>query len=212
MWPTQNSVVGPAGRIEVLTANPPNKAEFLAIICHPHPLFGGTLHNKVVSTLERAFRERGAATIRFNFRGVGQSEGSFDQGMGESQDLFAIYQYARLYFPHLPLLLAGFSFGSYVAYQMQAQLNANRLYLIAPPVVSWDFQALTAPQMPTLIVQGEVDEVVDAQAVYEFAGTLPASARLQRMPECSHFFHGKLLELRESIQADLDRASIENIV
>jgi uncharacterized protein len=209
MWPKQDSVPGPAGCIEIVTAVPTHEAQFIAIICHPHPLFGGTMLNKVVTTLERAFRERGAATIRFNFRGVGQSEGSFDQGIGEAQDLFATYQYARQHFPQLPLLLAGFSFGSYVAYQMQAQLKPSRLYLIAPPVVSWDFQALAAPRMPTLIVQGEVDEVVDAQAVYEFASTLPASARLQRMSECSHFFHGKLLELRECIQADLDQSPSE---
>jgi uncharacterized protein len=207
MWPQETQINGPTGSLEIATAMPIAPATHLAIICHPHPLFGGTMQNKVVTTLERAFRESGCATIRFNFRGVAKSEGSYAQGVGEADDLLAIYQYARLHFVQLPLLLAGFSFGSYVAYRMQEKLQPKCLFLIAPPVVSWDFRAQAVPKMPTLIVQGEVDEVVDAEAVYQFANELPANVQLQRMAECSHFFHGKLLELRDCIQAHLAQTS-----
>jgi uncharacterized protein len=200
MWNDDHLIKGPAGSIEIATGIPNSPPSYLAIICHPHPLFGGTMQNKVVTTLERAFREFGSATIRFNFRGVGKSEGAFDQGIGESEDLLAIYQYARTYFPTLPLLLAGFSFGSYVAFRVQELLQPQRLFLIAPPVISWDFRALPAPLMPCLIVQGDADEVVDADAVEQFAKELPENIALQRMADCSHFFHGKLLELRECIQ------------
>ena len=194
------SIPGPAGNLEVACALPVvEEIGGIAIICHPHPLFGGAMGNKVVTTLERFFRERGFATLRFNFRGVGASEGVFDDGMGESEDLQAVAQFARRYFANLPLMLAGFSFGSFVAARMANKLGAAQLLSIAPPVGKWDFAALDRPRMPWTIVQGELDEVVEPQAVYEFAAQIQPAPALIRLPDATHFFHGKLLELRTAL-------------
>ena len=193
------SIPGPAGNLEVACALPTDEIVGIAIICHPHPLFGGAMGNKVVTTLERFFRERGFATLRFNFRGVGASEGVFDDGMGECEDLQAVAQFARRYFANLPLMLAGFSFGSFVAARMANTLGAAQLLSIAPPVGKWDFAALDRPRMPWTIVQGELDEVVEPQAVYDFAAQTQPPPTLIRLPEATHFFHGKLLELRAAL-------------
>lgn len=194
---TVKSIRGPAGNLEVACALPVVvEIRGFAVICHPHPLFGGAMGNKVVTTLERFFRETGFATVRFNFRGVGASQGVFDNGIGESGDLQAVTQFARQYFPDLPFMLAGFSFGSYVATRMANALNAAQLISIAPPVGKWDFAAIDSPRMPWTIVQGELDEVVEPQAVYDFVAKTKAAPTLIRLPEATHFFHGKLLELR----------------
>lgn len=193
-------IAGPAGVIELACALPAEPPRALAIICHPHPLFGGSMGNKVVTTTERSLRELGAATLRFNFRGVGKSEGRFDQGSGESEDLTAVYNHARRYFAELPLWLAGFSFGSYVAARSANALGAEHLISIAPPVESWDFSAFAAPKMSWLVLQGEADEVVSAEAVYAFVARQSPAPHLQRFPDTSHFFHGKLIELREALQ------------
>ncbi len=194
------SIQGPAGALEVATAMV-EQARAIAVICHPHPLFGGTMQNKVVTTLDRVFRERRCHTLRFNFRGVGQSEGRFDQGEGEALDLLAAVNFIRGQFPGLPLELAGFSFGSYVAAKMANQLHAQILLSIAPPVLSWDFSAID-PQMPWWIVQGGEDEVVTPEAVYQFAENHPRQPQLLRLPG-GHFFHGLLVELRERLLAAL---------
>ena len=193
-------ISGPAGVIELAAALPQTDVRALAIICHPHPLFGGSMGNKVVTTTERCLRELGAATLRFNFRGVGKSEGSFEHGIGESDDLAAVYQHARTFFPDQPFWLAGFSFGSYVAARSASALGADQLISIAPPVESWDFSAFAAPNMPWLVLQGEADEVVSAEAVYRFVERQTTPPTLVRFPETSHFFHGKLLELRAAIE------------
>jgi uncharacterized protein len=194
------SIQGPAGALEIATTMA-ESARAIAVICHPHPLFGGTMQNKVVTTLERVFRERLCHTLRFNFRGVGQSEGSFDQGEGEALDLLAAVNFIRGQFPSLPLELAGFSFGSYVAAKMANQLDAQLLVSIAPPVLSWDFSAID-PQMPWWIAQGAEDEVVAPDAVYRFAEQHPRQPQLLRMPG-GHFFHGLLVELRAELLAAL---------
>ena len=194
------SIAGPAGNLEVACAKPAiEEVRGFAIICHPHPLFGGAMGNKVVTTLKRLFRDSGFATARFNFRGVGASQGVFDNGIGESEDLQAVTQFARQYFPDLPLMLAGFSFGSYVAARMANTLDAAQLISIAPPVGKWDFAALDLPHMPWIIVQGELDEVVEPQAVYDFAATTQPAPILIRIADATHFFHGKLLELRAEL-------------
>lgn len=194
------AIIGPVGNLEVACAMPTTTETVgIAIICHPHPLFGGAMGNKVVTTLERFFRERGFATLRFNFRGVGASEGVFDNGMGESDDLHAVAQFARRYYPDLALMLAGFSFGSFVAARMANALGAAQLLSIAPPVSKWDFAALDKPRMPWTIVQGELDEVVEPQAVYDFVAQTQPAPTLIRLPDATHFFHGKLLELRTAL-------------
>jgi uncharacterized protein len=195
------SIPGPAGAIEIACASNTETPERIAIICHPHPLFGGSMGNKVVTTLERLFRDLHCVTVRFNFRGVAGSAGSFDHGEGEAEDLRAVYAFARRYFPDLPLDLAGFSFGSFVATRMANTLDAARLIAIAPPVLSWDFSKLD-PVMPWWIVQGEQDEVVAASAVYQFAAAHARQPTLLKLPG-GHFFHGLLPELRALLQAQL---------
>ena len=200
------SILGPVGNLEVACAIPATEEiGGFAVICHPHPLFGGAMGNKVVTTLERFFRERGFATLRFNFRGVGASQGAFDNGIGESDDLQAVTQFARQYFPEAQLYLAGFSFGSYVAARMANALDAVQLLSIAPPVGKWDFAAIAAPRMPWTIVQGELDEVVEPQAVYDFVAKADPAPTLIRIADATHFFHGKLLELRTVLTEHFDQ-------
>ncbi|PZQ12516.1 MAG: alpha/beta hydrolase [Rhodanobacter denitrificans] len=189
---------GPAGAIELACALPePGTARAgTAVICHPHPLQGGTMHNKVVTIIERALRELGLATVRFNFRGVGASEGSYDEGNGESDDLAAIVGWVREVRPGDAVWLAGFSFGSYVALRNAQRLDAAALVTVAPPVGRWDFSQITLPECPWLVVQGEEDEIVDPAAVFDWIDSLAEPPQLVRMPETGHFFHRRLMDLR----------------
>ncbi|WP_395679908.1 alpha/beta hydrolase [Dokdonella sp.] len=194
---------GAAGLIELACRVPAAGIEpraGVAIIAHPHPLQGGTMHNKVVTVTERALLELGLATVRFNFRGVGRSEGPHDNGIGETDDLVAIAQWARAQRPGDVLWLAGFSFGSYVTLRAAGRVQPAQLVLIAPPVGRWDLAGVAAPACPWLIVQGEEDEVVDANAVSEWASALQPPAQLIRMPETGHFFHRRLMDLRGALR------------
>jgi uncharacterized protein len=172
----------------------------VAIICHPNPVQGGTMHNKVVTTLARTLGELGLATLRFNFRGIGKSEGVHDEGRGESDDLIAIAEWVRRERPGDALWLAGFSFGSYVVLRAAARLDPAQLILVAPPVGRWDFSGITLPSCPMLIVQGEDDEVVDAQAVFAWADAQQPQPTVVRMPDTSHFFHRRLIDLRDAVK------------
>ena len=195
---------GPVGAIEVATE--PGETEAaepslgIAVICHPHPLHGGTMHNKVVTIIERSLRELGLDTVRFNFRGIGKSDGTFDEGVGESEDLAAVVEWARSVRPEAALWLAGFSFGSYVALRNAKRLGADALITIAPPVGRWDFKEFELPDCPWLVVQGEEDEVVDPQVVFDWIEQLDVAPQLVRMPETTHFFHRRLVDLRGAIK------------
>lgn len=192
---------GAAGSIELVAAiadEQPRAAT--AVICHPHPLQGGTMHNKVVTMLERSLRELGLDTVRFNFRGVGNSEGSFDEGKGEGDDLATIVDWVRATKPGDAIWLAGFSFGSYVALSRAVALDAAALISIAPPVGRWDFDSISLPDCPWLIVQGEEDEVVDPAAVFAWVDSLADPPHLVRMPETGHFFHRRLIDLRGAVK------------
>jgi alpha/beta superfamily hydrolase len=192
---------GPSGALEVATAIPADDARAgTVVICHPHSLQGGTMTNKVVTTLERALRELGLATVRFNFRGVGQSGGAFDDGIGETEDLAAVTGWVRRVRPLDALWLAGFSFGSYVALRAARRLDAAQLIQIAPPVGRWQFAQIVLPDCPWLVVQGDADEIVDAQAVYAWIASLPRPPQLVKLADTSHFFHGKLMDLRSVVQ------------
>ncbi|QIL19489.1 alpha/beta hydrolase [Thermomonas sp. HDW16] len=195
---------GPAGRIEAALDAPEADVAarpVLAIICHPLPTEGGTMHNKVVTMAARALRESGVTTLRFNFRGVGQSEGTFDDGAGELDDLRAVAAWARAQHPDKALWLAGFSFGAYISLRLAVELGAAALLSIAPPVGrNWDFSAIDLPTAPWLVIQGDADEVVDPQAVYAWLATLPRQPELVRMPDTSHFFHRKLMDLRGAVK------------
>ena len=197
-------LAGPAGRIEAAFDAPDADVParpLLAIVCHPLPTEGGSMHNKVVTMAARALREVGATTLRFNFRGVGQSEGRFDDGVGELDDLRAVAAWARANHPDKILWLAGFSFGAYVSLRLAVELRAAALVSIAPPVGrSWDFSAIEVPTAPWLVIQGEADEIVDPQAVFAWLATLPRQPRLVRMPDTSHFFHRKLMDLRGALK------------
>ncbi len=193
---------GPAGAIELACALPVADIARagVAIVCHPHPLQGGTMHNKVVTIVERALLELGLAVVRFNFRGVGKSEGVHDNGIGETDDVLAIATWLREVRPGDALWLGGFSFGAYVALRASGQLPLAQLILIAPPVGRWDFGAIAAPTCPWLIVQGDEDEVVDAKAVFAWAEALQPAPHLVRMPETGHFFHRRLMDLRGALK------------
>jgi alpha/beta superfamily hydrolase len=193
---------GPAGALE-LACDVPDAGiarAGVAIVCHPNPVQGGTMNNKVVTTLARTFGELGLATVRFNFRGIGKSEGVHEEGRGESEDLVAIAEWVRGERPGDALWLAGFSFGSYVVLRVAAKLDPAQLVLVAPPVGRWDFADIALPSCPALVVQGEEDEVVDAQAVFAWAQAQAPKPTVVRMPQTSHFFHRRLLDLRDAVK------------
>ena len=199
------TIDGPAGAIEAACDDPEEGAlqlPIVAVLCHPLPTEGGTMHNKVVTMAARALRECGANTIRFNFRGTGQSAGTFDEGQGESDDLRAVVAYAREKFPSHTLWLGGFSFGAYVSYKCAHALQPGLLLSIAPPVGrSWRFDDIPHPNCPWIVIQGEEDEIVDAQAVKAWVATLQPQPEFVSMPDTSHFFHRKLMDLRGAIKS-----------
>lgn len=198
------TIPGPAGRIEAALDLPEAGAlvqPVLAIVCHPLPTEGGSMHNKVVTMAARALRESGVTTLRFNFRGVGQSEGVFDDGQGELDDLRAVAAWARGEHPEKALWLAGFSFGAWVSLRAAGELGAAALISIAPPVGrSWSFDDIAIPTIPWLLIQGEADEIVDARAVFDWVDTLPQAPLVVKMPDTSHFFHRKLIDLRGAVK------------
>jgi alpha/beta superfamily hydrolase len=193
---------GPAGVLEVATAVPEADCARAGsvVICHPNPAQGGTMRNKVITMLERSLRESGLATVRFNFRGIGASTGAFDNGDGETGDLVAVAQWLRKARPQDALWLAGFSFGSYIALRSARSLAADALVTVAPPVGLYEFGELAMPGCPWLVVQGEADEVVDPQGVFEWIETLDPKPVLVRMPDTGHFFHRRLMDLRGAVK------------
>ena len=199
---------GPAGALEVAVDLPEADVAaqaIVAVICHPLPTEGGTMHNKVVTMAARSLRELGVTTVRFNFRGAGASEGTFDHGEGELDDLRAVVAWVRNTRPDAALWLGGFSFGAYVSLRGAMALQPSVLISIAPPAGRWDFERIVPPTMPWLVIQGEEDEVVHPQAVYDWFEQMTqaqpgANAALVRIPQTSHFFHRKLIDLRGAIK------------
>lgn len=194
---------GPAGALELAVDLPDAdtpRVPATAIVCHPLPTEGGTMHNKVVTMAARSLRELGIATVRFNFRGTGASAGVFDHGEGEGEDLRAVARWVREQRPGDALWLAGFSFGAYVSLKLASELGPAVLVSIAPPAGRWDLAAIDTPRMPWLVIQGDADEIVDPQAVHAWLESLDSDAQLVRMPDTSHFFHRKLLDLRGAIK------------
>ena len=195
-------LAGPAGDIEAAVEAPAPQDERAgtAVICHPLPVQGGTMHNKVVVMIERSLRELGLRTVRFNFRGVGNSAGEFDEGRGETLDLLAVAEWVQKVRPNDALWLAGFSFGSYVALLAARHLPVKQMISVAPPVGRWDFSAAIAPPCPWLVVQGEDDDIVEPQKVYEWVDGMADKPTLVRMPETGHFFHRRLMDLRGAVK------------
>ncbi len=200
---------GPQGNLEASLSYPDTTAEKAAtvVICHPHPLHGGSMANKVVGTLCETFNSMGVPALRFNFRGVGQSDGRFDEGRGESEDLRAIACWVRTRYPSAPLWVAGFSFGAYVAMRAQPVVSAQRLLLVAPPVSLFDFENLPPVTVPWMVIQGDRDEVVDVHLVKEWVRLHPCRPLFRLMADTDHFFHGRLNRLRKTIRAVWGRQS-----
>ena len=196
-------IPGPAGILEGLTACPKKETRgMVAVILHPHPLYGGTLNNKVVHYLSRTCNLLGIPSLRFNFRGVGMSSGEYDAGRGEVDDCLAVLDWIAQRRPGFPVWLAGFSFGAYVAYQVAGRdARVERLLTVAPPVNLFDFSDLPTPKCPWTLVQGENDELVPLSAVRSWAETLPQQPDWIGLP-ADHFFHGKLNLLSQAL---LDR-------
>ena len=189
---------GPAGLIEcaVDVPEPELVRPATVVICHPHPLHGGSMRNKVVTILERSMRELGLRTVRFNFRGAGQSEGAHDDGYGETDDLFAVAEWVRKTRPNDALWLGGFSFGSYIALRAALNLHVGQLITIAPPAERYPFDSLHHPECPWLVVQGDEDEVVNIDAVRTWIATVEPPPDLIVMEKADHFFHRRLMDLR----------------
>ena len=187
---------GPVGALQCAVDEPAAAPRGLALVCHPHPLHGGTLDNKVVQTLARAFDQMGLRALRFNFRGVGSSQGAWDDGRGEIDDALAALQGFRE--PALPLVLAGFSFGAYVASQVASRLNGadavGRVVLVGPAVQS--FAVAPVPQ-DSLVIHGEADEVVSLSSVLDWAR--PHVVPVTVVPGAGHFFHGQLPLLKSLV-------------
>lgn len=193
---TQTLIDGPAGPLEIAFQQPATAATALALICHPHPVHGGTMDNKVVQTLAKAFLELGYATMRFNFRGVGNSVGSFDEGIGETEDAAAALAWARAQVsPSLPLIGAGFSFGCFVQSRLLPRSQPQQLVLVGPAVSR--FQLAEVPK-DTLVVHGEEDDVVPLDAVMTWAR--PQGLPVTVFPGTGHFFHGRLTELKAVVK------------
>ena len=194
---------GPVGQLEALyldSAEPRG----LALLCHPNPVQGGTMMNKVVSTLQRTARDAGLVTLRFNYRGVGASAGSHDMGTGEVDDALAAARWLRGKYPDLPLTLLGFSFGGFVATSLGGRLEAEgvklaRLFMVAPAVMRLRDEDALPQTCPITVIQPETDEVIDPQLVYDWSKDLSRPHELLKVAECGHFFHGKLPELKELV-------------
>lgn len=197
-------IEGPVGQIECLVEELSGPgSEVAAVICHPHPLFGGSMENKVVHTVSRALHRLNINTVRFNFRGVGQTSGEHDEGRGETDDAVAVVDWAMQHFEARQLWLAGFSFGAWIAVRVAAQRQCTQLITIAPPVQRFAIRDEPQPECDWLIVQGSADELVDCDAVIAWVNELQPGPELVVLPGVDHLFHGALTELRETLVSNL---------
>ena len=205
-------LAGPAGGLEALIESAPAGGEVTApvsafgVICHPHPLYGGTMDNKVVWALARSFQQLGAPVIRFNFRGVGRSAGTHDEGRGETDDALAVAAWGRRRWPQAALWLAGFSFGGAVAVRAAPVMQPQRLVAVAPGINKTDVGDAPPPACPWLIVQGDADDVVPPDVVIAWARRLSPTPELAVLPGAGHYFHGRINELREVVVGFMQRA------
>lgn len=191
---------GPAGRLQGLLETPADDvARGLALVCHPHPQQGGTMNNKVAHTLARAFLRSNMRTLRFNFRGVGKSEGQFDNARGEVGDALSCVAWLRERWPGEPLWIGGFSFGAAVAIRAAVSASPAGLVSVAPAVYRFVDNLDAQPQCPWLIVHGDQDEIVPVEETVAWVGGMQPGPELTVFPATSHFFHGKLIELRDAV-------------
>lgn len=195
---------GAAGNIEAKLhlpyISPENPAKAIVICCHPHPQFGGTMTNKVVHTLAKTFSKMGVPALRFNFRGIGTSEGSYDEGKGESEDLLLLCETMRKNWPEQELWLAGFSFGSWIAASCASASDAKQLLSVAPPVRHFSFSEFRKPTCPWLVLMGEQDDVVEPESVFDWVNSQENPPKLVKFPETGHFFHGQIVKMSSIIE------------
>jgi len=197
----QLMLAGPAGKIEARLIPPVAGSHYpaVAVICHPHPLHGGNLDNKVTATLAKTMSALGVPVLRFNFRGVGASGGRYAGGKGETEDLLAVIQEAQKLYPQRALWLAGFSFGAYVALRASQCIAVDHLITVAPPVNLYDLSDFTPPECPWLLIQGTDDEVVPYKQVLKWATRLYPAPQTAYLNGVGHYFHGKLTTLQTVI-------------
>ena len=189
------SIPGTVGNLEGITHLPDSAPRAIAVVAHPLPTMEGTMENKVVTTLAKTFAELGIVALRFNFRGVGASEGVYDHGNGEVEDAIAVVKYGLHEYGDLPLILSGFSFGGYVQARAAVQLHPQRLVLVAPAVGRFSMPAVPPD---TLLIHGDQDEVVPLDAAMRWAQ--PQHLPIVIMPGAGHLFHGRLIELKEIVR------------
>jgi len=193
---------GPAGRLEAIVEAPADgRIDAAAVVCHPHPQHGGTMHNKVAHTLARAFVRCGFEALRFNFRGTENSDGDYDHGIGELDDALAAVDFMRERRPGSALWLAGFSFGGWVAVRAAVPAGAAGLVSIAPAIERFGGPLREQPACPWLILQGDADELVDVETTIAWVNGLGPGPEFEVLPGAEHFFHGRLVDLREAVVA-----------
>lgn len=200
---------GQAGNLETVIHLPDNSKKIVVVICHPHSLHGGTMDNKVVTTIMRASVKLRMPVVRFNFRSVGNSEGEFDNGIGEQQDLLSVLKFAQKKFPDSKVILAGFSFGSYVAYQVAKQVTLLSLIIVGGAVHNWNYELPVDYDFPILVVHGDQDEITSIEHIREWVNQINPSPEFRVIEDGSHFFHGKLLLLEQQVRDFLTRDIIE---
>ncbi|MDJ0748881.1 MAG: alpha/beta fold hydrolase [Woeseiaceae bacterium] len=208
-YPVQEKLFidGPIGRLEAALDRPAQGAiEGCAVVCHPHPQHGGTMHNKVAHTLARAFVRSGFEVLRFNFRGTENSEGTFDNGVGELDDALAALHWLSDRHPDLPIWLAGFSFGAAIAVKAAVAEHVDGLISVAPAISRFAASLESQPQCPWMVIQGDQDELVDIDETVAWFDSLEPGPELLVIPGGEHFFHGRLTELREAIMGFIEDA------
>jgi len=190
-------IQGSAGAIEAMIERPNGaRGDIVAVCCHPHPLYGGTMQNKVVHTLARACQDQRVTSVRFNFRGVAGSAGIHDDGVGESEDAAAVAEFAMRATGATHFWSLGFSFGGFVAYRLATMRAASALVTVAPPVQRFDFTRLPVPGCPWFVAQGDADDLVDHERVLAWTQSLDPAPEVKILQGAEHFFHGRLTELR----------------
>lgn len=199
-------IEGPLGALQAIVDTPVDAdASHVAVVCHPHPVYGGTMTNKVVHMLAKSFNERGAPAVRFNYRGVGASAGSYDEGNGETDDTLAVLDWAARRWPGAQLWLGGFSFGGAIAIRAAVARDVRRLVTVAPAIQRVSVESSRLPRCPWLLVQGDRDELVDAAEIQRWVASLAAPPEVALLSGVDHFFHSRLNELRAVVLDWLER-------
>jgi alpha/beta superfamily hydrolase len=199
---------GPAGKLEALLDIPGDgEVAGAAVVCHPHPQHGGTMHNKVAHTLARAFVRCGMAALRFNFRGTEGSEGKFDNGKGELGDALAAIEWLRDEYPDGPFWLSGFSFGAAIAIRAAVIVDVDGLISVAPAVYRFANSLDRQPGCPWLVIQGDEDELVEVDETIEWLNGLEPGPELLVLEGAEHFFHGRLNDMRVAVMDFIKKGS-----